>query len=81
MQSFVYLLYLISCLSAKDALALLRAEPLDVININLNLIPFNSQNSGQNSLKRRTTVKKIKYAGSIITDFIHLSGGDHCTLS
>lgn len=61
--------------------SLLRAEPLDVININLNLIPFNSQNSGQNSLKRRTTVKKIKYAGSIITDFIHLSGGDHCTLS
>lgn len=57
--------------------SLLRAEPLDVININLNLIPFNSQNS----LKRRTTVKKIKYAGSIITDFIHLSGGDHCTLS
>lgn len=40
--------------------SLLRAEPLDVININLNLIPFNSENSGQNSLKRRTTVKKIK---------------------
>lgn len=60
MRSFVYLLYLISCLSAKDALALLRAEPLDVININLNLIPFNSQNSGAKQFETANNGEKNK---------------------
>lgn len=40
--------------------SLLRAEPLDVININLNLIPFNSQNSGAKQFETANNGEKNK---------------------